>query len=366
MRAAWLQIDLDAYRANLRALAAYAGAPVTAIVKANGYGHGMREMARAAVDAGCPGVAVALPEEGVELRAGGQPGSILVMGLSLEDQASLLVEYDLEVVVSRWELVGALASEARRQGRLAAIHVKVDTGMTRVGVEPEAALDLCRRIEAEPGIRLAGVMTHFAAAEAEDLVSAREQWDRFQPLVEALRSQVGTPLLHSANSAAALWFRPARLDRVRGGLLTYGVPPAPRRLPFEVRPVASLKARVVQVKEVPPGRSVSYGGTWTSDRRCRLALLPIGYADGVPWALSNRGEVLLSGGRAPIRGRVCMDQFVVEVTDLPPVSAGDEAVLIGTLGEHTITAQDVADQADTISYEILTRFSARLPRLFDQ
>lgn len=363
MRSAWVEVDLESYRRNLRALTEFTARPVLAVVKANGYGHGLREVAAAALEAGCPGVAVALPEEGAELRAGGQSGRIVVLGLSLEEQAELLVENDLEPVVTREEVLVALAKAARRGGKQAPVHVKVDTGMTRVGVEPEAALRFCRRVAEDPHLRLAGVATHFASAEDADLQGVEEQWARFEPLAREVEGWVPRPLLHAANSAASLWFPPARLDCVRGGLLAYGVPPAPRPLPFPVSPVASLLARVVQVRDVPAGAAVSYGGTWTAPRPSRLALVPLGYGDGYPWALSNRGEALLHGRRAPIRGRVCMDQLVLDVTDLPSVRPGDVAVFIGQQGEEVITVSEVAERCGTISYEILTRLAARLPRV---
>ena len=363
MRAAWIELNLDAYRANLRALSAYTERPVLAVVKANGYGHGLATMAAAAREAGCPGVAVALPEEGAELRAAGLTGRIVVLGLSLEQQAELLVEHHLEPVVSREEVLLALAEAARRRGARAEVHVKVDTGMHRVGVSPAEALHFARRVHDDPDLTLAGVSTHFASADDDDLGSVEAQWSRFEPLARELETWSPRPLLHAANSAASLWFPPARLDCVRGGLLTYGVPPAPRELPFLVQPVASLKARIVQVREVSAGASVSYGGTWTAPRPTRLALVPLGYGDGYPWALSNCGEALVRGQRVPIRGRVCMDQLLLDVTDLPPVEPGEIAVFIGAQGDEIITVSEVAAAAGTISYEILTRLAARLPRM---
>lgn len=363
MRAAWLEIDLNAYRSNLRALAAHTGRPVLAVVKANGYGHGLRRMAAAALEAGCAGVAVAAPEEGADLRAGGQPGRIVVLGLALEDHADLLVEYGLEPVVTRREVLAALSAAALRQRTVANVHAKVDTGMTRVGLEPQDALDFCRRVGQTPGLRLVGVATHFACAEEDDLAPTAAQWQRFEPLARELAGWAPRPMLHAANSAAALWFPAARLDWVRGGLVTYGVPPAPRALPFSITPVASLKGRIVQVREVPAGVAVSYGGTWVAPRPSRLAVVPLGYGDGYPWALSNQGEALVQGQRVPIRGRVCMDQVVLDVTDLPIVQVGEIAVFIGRQEEEEITASEVAERAGTISYEILTRFAARLPRV---
>jgi alanine racemase len=367
MRPAWIEVDLDAYRHNIRALAEYAGVPVLAVVKANGYGHGLVPMSRAAVDAGCPGVGVALPEEGAELREAGQPGRILVMGLSLEEQADLLVRYDLDAVVTRQEMLRAVSEAAGRLGRTASVHVKVDTGMSRVGVPHDQAVALCGEALSTAGMRLAGVMTHFASAEAPDGEQNAEQWARFEPLVREFSMWLPRPALHAANSAAALWFPLARLDWVRAGLLTYGVSPGgDRPLPVPVRPVASIRAKITQVREVPAGSRVSYGGTWTAERTTRLALAPLGYADGIPWALGNRGAALIHGRRAPIRGRVCMDQIILDVTNLPPVRVGDVATFLGGDGAERITAEEIASLAGTIPYEVLTGMATRLPRVHNR
>lgn len=335
-----------------------------AVVKANAYGHGLERIARAAEEAGCPAVGVALPEEGAALREAGFHRRIVVLGLSLEEQAVLIAERGLEAAVARPEMLRALAEAGRRCGRRVRVHVKVDTGMTRAGIEPEATPAFCAEIAADAHLELAGVFTHFAAAEVPESVQA--QWERFAPLVAALRggAPFGGPLFHAANSAAALWFPPARLDWVRCGLVTYGVAPAAGQLPFPVEPVLSLHARLVQVREVPAGRAVGYGGTWVTPRPSRLALAPLGYADGLPWSLSNRGEALIRGRRVPIRGRICMDQVILDVTDLPPVAAGEEAVFIGRQGAEAIPVEEAARQAGTLSYEILTRLSERLPRVY--
>lgn len=363
MRSAWIEINLDAYRRNLRALATHAGCPVLAVVKANAYGHGLAPIAQAALEAGCPGVGVALPEEGAELRAAGQDGRIVVLGLAMEDHAELIATHSLEPVVTREEVLRELSQAGQRARQPVPVHLKVDTGMTRVGVEPEAALPLCDRIRQDPHLRLAGLLTHFASADEADLEFTQAQWERFVPLMEAVRGWSPHPVLHAANSPATLWFPPARLDWVRGGIATYGVPPADHPTECALEPVLALKARLVQVKEVPAGRRVSYAGAWTSPRLSRLAIAPLGYADGIPWSLSDCGSALVRGCRVPIRGRVCMDQLVLDVTELPRVEPGEEAVFIGRQGEDEITAVEVANQAGTISYEILTRMAARLPRL---
>lgn len=362
MRTAWLEINLDAYRRNLQALSAHTGRPVLAVLKANAYGHGLTLLAPAAMDAGCPGVAVALPEEGAELRAGFE-GRIVVFGVTLPDQALLLVENDLEPTVIRTKTAIALSDAAAAAGKQIGVHIKVDTGMTRVGIEPEQALAFCAEVASLPGLRLAGVYTHFAGAESEDATSVEAQWALFRPIVDALSTWSPRPAVHAANSPAGIWFPPSWLDWIRGGIVTFGVPPSGRELPFDVEPVATLKARLVQVREVPPGRKVSYSGTWTAPRPSRLALAPLGYADGVPWALGNRGCALVRGQRVPIVGRICMDQLVLDVTEVPPIEEGEEAVFLGRQGHQQITAMEWADLAGTISYEILTGLSPRLPRL---
>ena len=363
MRTAWLEINLDAYQRNLQALSAHTGRPVLAVLKANAYGHGLSLLAPAALEAGCPGVAVALPEEGAELRASGFGGRIIVFGVTLPEQAAFLVEHALEPTAIRAETALAISVAALALGKEIGVHVKVDTGMTRVGIEPEIALAFCSEVAALPGLRLAGVYTHFAGAESQDSSSVEAQWALFQPLVEAVSAWSPRPVVHAANSPAGIWFGPSWLDWIRGGIVTYGVPPGGRELPFHVEPVAALKARLVQVREVPAGRKVSYSGTWTAPRPSRLALAPLGYADGVPWALGNRGCALVRGQRVPIVGRICMDQLVLDVTELPPIDEGEEAVFLGRQGHQQITAMEWADLAGTISYEILTRLSPRLPRV---
>ncbi len=359
---AWVEVDLDAYRANLKALSTAAGCPVLAVVKANAYGHGLLPIAHAAVQTGVAGLAVARVEEGLALRESGLTARILVLSPLIAEQAAVAVEADLETVALRGEVLDELSRTAVTHGRPARIHVKVDTGMGRVGVEPEDVMELCRRLIAQPGLELAGVMTHFASADHSPEATA-VQWSRFKPLVEATGQEFPGVVLHAANSAAAVRFPPSRLHWVRGGLITYGVPPAEGPLPFRPLPVASVHARILQIKPVPAGRATGYGGAWVPQRNSRIAVTALGYADGVPWALSNRGFALVGGGIAPIRGRVCMDQTMLDVTDLPDVLPGDTATFLGRRGPNEITATQLAELAGTIPYEILTRLADRLPRL---
>ena len=365
MRAAWLEIDLEAYRANLRAVRAAVDAPLLAIVKGNAYGHGLVRIAGAALDAGCWGLGVGVAVEAIALRRAGVKGEIIVLGLSLPDEAGDIVEHDLHTVISSTAMADALAGAAWREGKPARVHVKVDTGMTRAGLDPEAAIDLCRRIWDLPGVELAGVMTHFAAAD--DPARAREQWELFQPICKFFSAWPhGRPRLHAANSACCLWFRQAALDLARPGIVTFGVLPADGEATLDVRPVLSLKARLVQVREVPAGRAVSYGGDFVTRRASRLAIAPVGYGDGLPWRLSNAGAALVRGELAPIRGRVCMDQVVLDVTQVPQAGVGDEAVFIGRQGDRERRVADLAREAGTIPYEVLTGLSVRLPRRYSE
>ncbi len=365
MRPAWIDVDLCAYRSNLRAMMDHTGRPALAVVKANAYGHGLVPCARAAMAEGCAGVGVALAEEGAELRSSGFEGRILVLGLGLEEQAALLVEHDLEATVSRHEMLDALAAAATARGAEAKVHVKIDTGMTRAGVDPTEGLALCGAVRDYRHLQLAGVMTHFASADSEDTAFTRDQWNAFEPLLTEVAAWTPRPMLHAANSPAGVWFSPSWLDWVRVGILSYGVLPNPSRpLPFDITPVARVSARIVQIREVAAGRQVSYGGTWTAERPSRLALVPIGYADGLPWALSNRGSALVCGVRAPVRGRICMDQLVLDVTEIPGAGISTEAVFIGREGDAEITVAEVAGLAGTLTYEVLTRLSPRLPRRY--
>jgi alanine racemase len=365
MRGAWIEVDLEAYRANLAGLReSCGGRPVLAVVKANAYGHGLVRMAQAAVAAGCPGVAVARPEEGLALRAAGFQAPVLVLGLWPLEQAAEVVRAGLDCVVAQAEAVAALAA-ARERGDRVRVHLKVDTGMTRVGVAPEAALAFVEAILARPQLSLAGVMTHFASAD-EDPEATAAQWARFQPVIAAIAARAPErPLFHAANSAAALWFPPARLDLIRPGLASYGVLPVDgRSLPFRPQPVLSLHGQVAAVRWVEAGARVGYGGTYVTTRRSRLGVVPLGYGDGLPWRCAGRLSALVQGRRVPVVGRISMDQVVLDLTDIPYGEPGERATFIGRQGDEEIRVTDLACAAGTIPYEILTGMAARLPRVY--
>lgn len=365
MRAAWLEVNTEAYKENFRAMTRFAGTPALAVVKANGYGHGLVEISRAAVEAGAVALGVALPEEGAVLREAGIEARIVVLAPILPDQAEETVGLDLEPVVSQPEVLDALSRAAIRRETQAAVHVKVDTGMTRVGAEPARAVELIHSIRRDPALRLAGVMTHFATVDADEMESIRVQLASFHSVLEQAEIQPGGAVgRHAAASAAALCFPDSRLDYFRAGLVAYGAYPSLRPFPPDVSPVLSLRASVAQLRRVPAGREVGYGGTWTTPRPTTLALIPLGYADGTPYSLSNRGVALIRGRRAQIRGRVCMDQILLDVTDIAGAALGDRVTLIGADGADRIRVEEMAMAARTTPYEVLTRLSTRLPRLY--
>jgi alanine racemase len=370
MRPTRAEVDLSAIASNVKLACRLAGpaTKVMAVVKADAYGHGAVAVARTALEAGAARLGVAIPEEAIPLRAAGIACPILVLGPIAPEQADLVAAHGLDQCVSDLSQAEALSRAARGSGRVLDLHVKVDTGMGRVGIRPREVREVAEKILALPSVRLAGLMTHFAEAEAEEPDFAREQLARFAEAARDVSAvlQGGMPIRHAANSAALLFLPQARLDLVRPGIMLYGCHPRGRRHPAEpaLRPALRLRTAISQLKDVPRGAGVSYGRTFVASRDIRVATLPIGYADGVGRLLSNRGHVLLRGRRVPIIGRVCMDMTMVDVTDLPEVSVGDEAVLIGRQGAEEITADEVAELQGTISYEILCRIGPRVPRVY--
>mgnify|MGYP001952104237 CR=1 FL=1 len=369
LRPTWVEIDLDAIAHNVRKLQQLAApAQVMAVVKADGYGHGAVMVARAALAHGARRLAVAVVEEGVHLRQSAIACPILVLGWTPPEQYGLALRYDLELTVSSEDEARALAEAARREGRRVRVHLKIDTGMGRLGLrwdEPRLG-EIAARIAALSYVEVAGVYTHLATADEPEAELTGRQLAAFARALEALeRHGVRPPLRHMANSAALLRLPAARYDLVRPGIALYGLEAFPGAVAaFDLRPALSWKTRVALVKEVPPGTPISYGATFVTRRRSRIATLPVGYADGLRRALSNRGQVLVHGRRAPIVGRVCMDQVMIDVTDAGDVAVGDEVVLIGSQGDERITADEMAGWMDTIGYEVVTGIGRRVPRIY--
>lgn len=364
-RDVWVEIDLGAIAHNFRVIrkCIQGGAKLCAVVKANAYGHGAVAVAHEALGAGADYLAVATAEEGLELRAAGILAPILVLGLVPEEAAPELVEKDLTQAVCDMGLAEAISREAKRQGKSARIHLKMDTGMGRIGVPPEDAASLAGRIAALPGVELEGVFSHFAAADEADKGFVREQLARFRRGIGEMEKEgIFPPLKHIAESAAILEIPEAHFDMVRAGIIQYGLWPSREvSRSVELRQAMRLMAKISFIKSVPIGGSIGYGRAFRATRESRIATLPLGYADGYIRAYGPKGQVELHGKRAPIAGRVCMDQVMVDVTDIPEAKVGDEVTLFGS---DTLTTEEAAGWLGTINYEVTCLVSGRVPRIY--
>jgi alanine racemase len=368
-RPVWAEIDLAAVRANVRALREHCEpARFLAVVKADGYGHGAVPVAEAALEAGAAGLGVALVEEGIELRSAGIDAPILVLSEPVAEAAASVVAYGLTPVVYTLHGIDALAKAVADRGardRLS-VHLKVDTGMHRVGCQVDDAVELATQVADRPELELAGVCTHLAVADEPDNPYTAEQLARFDDVLRALRERdLPTGVVHACNTAGALDWPQARFDMVRVGIGCYGIAPADElEGRVTLKPAMSVKARVSQVKSVRSGARVSYGLRYETDRDTRIATVPIGYADGVPRELPHHGgEAIVRGRRCPIAGTVTMDQLMLDVGDLP-VEVGDEVVLIGRQDGEEITAASWARAMGTIAYTIVCGIGPRVPRVY--
>ena len=380
-RPAWAEIDLAAVAHNAGVLAQLAGpAELCAVVKAHGYGHGGPAVARAALAGGASRLAVALVDEGVELREHGVTAPVLLLSECDPGAAATALSYGLTPTLYSAEGIGAFTAAAAAAGRPVDVHVKVDTGMHRVGAAPEDLPGIAAAVQGEPLLRLEGVWTHLPVADGErpeDRAFTEGQLDHFDRLVaDLVAAGIRAPLLHAANTAGAVAFPRSRHDVVRCGLGLYGYLPGgpvggPVRAAFDeqaggerLRPAMSLKARVVAVRTLEAGERPSYGRLRPLPTRSLVATVPIGYADGVPRALFDGGyEVLIGGVRRPLAGAVTMDQIVVDCGDDDSVRPGDEVVLLGQQGSEIITADDWAAMLGTISYEVVCGVGPRMPRI---
>ena len=368
-----IQVDLDAIAANAATMLDRAdGAQLCAVVKAGGYGHGSIDVAYAALEGGATWLAVALVEEGHALRDAGIGVPILVLSEPPPDVMSEAFDARLTPTIYTVQGVDAAAAAAAAGGGGGAaggkwqVHLKVDTGMHRVGAHPADALEIARRIVAAPSLHLGGTFTHLATADEPSRPETAEQLELFDRTLDELsRASMDPGLRHAANSAGALVHPSARLDMVRVGIALYGIEPAPGLASdTELQPAMSLHAEVTMVKHLAAGDGVSYGLRHVFERPSTVAVVPLGYADGIPRRLGAAGgEVLIGGVRRPVRGVVTMDQTIVEVTDGPEVSPGDPVVLLGSQGVEEVTAQEWAERLDTIPYEVVCGFSVRLPRV---
>jgi alanine racemase len=361
-------VDLDAIRHNAGAARDVVGADcmVMAVVKAQAYGHGAVAVARAALEAGADWLGVARVREGVQLRDAGFHAPILVLGPMASDEIPAMVERGLRPTLVSLEQVTAVAAAAQKAGRVVPVHLKVETGLGRYGAPVDEVLSWMPRAAGLPGLEWEGLCSHFATADEDDPTYARAQLAAFQSARRRLeRAGFWFPVSHMAASAAMLGMEESHMDMVRVGLSLYGLYPSQRLASrAALRPALSLHGRVARVFRLRAGQSVGYGRTFVADRPLDVALIPIGYADGLPRSHSNRGFVLINGRRAPLVGRVSMDQCVVDVTGCGPVHEGDPVVVIGSQGEETISCEEFAKRSGTISYEVLTSLGCRLPRVY--
>ena len=362
----YVKIDLDTIAANFRAVQEKAGVPVMAVVKADAYGHGAVQVARLLQDQ-CAFFGVSSMLEALELRQAGLTAPILILGRMPIAALEHAVREDVRPTIFHYEDAVALSQEAVRQGKIANFHFAVDTGMGRIGFQPtREAAECCAAIVRLPGIRAEGIFSHFATADCADLTAARQQaekFDAFCALLEELGVQI--PIRHLDNSAGLMNF-PDHYQLVRSGIVTYGMYPSqevePQLLPL--KPALQWLSRVTHVKTLPAGRPISYGGTYVTSRPTVVATVPVGYADGYRRSLSGKFSVLIHGKRAPILGRICMDQLMVDVTDIPGVALDDRVTLVGRDGDEVITVEAIAAAADSFNYEFVCGISRRVPRIY--
>ncbi len=374
LRATRAEINLDHLKHNLTCFRERikGQTEIMAVVKADGYGHGSVEVAGLALKYGAGWLGVAFVEEGIKLRENGFTAPILVLNPPFADQLHLFFEYDLIPTVftmEKAELVSALAVKKKRNKE---VHLKVDTGMGRIGVFPHTAAEaFLEKIRALPNLAVGGIYTHFATADERDKSYAWEQLSSFYELIHSLKKKkICPPVVHAANSAAALEIPESWFDLVRLGISMYGHYPSPEinKKIIPLKPLMSLKSNISFLKQVPAGTCISYGCTWKAKSDTRVATVPLGYGDGYSRLLSNKAGVLIRGKRYPVIGRVCMDQFMVDVSPDPDIKAGDEVVLFGKQcggkPNEAITVEEIAGLMGTINYEVLCAVGKRVPRVY--
>ena len=366
----WVEINLDAIASNVKNIKKLIGdkKELMAVVKGNAYGHDILEIASVVLNNGATRLAVARLEEGIFLRKTGVTVPILVLGLTLKQQAELLVSYNITPTVCEYEMIEKLSESAIKKDKLIKVHLKIDTGMGRIGIFPHDILRFIKRVRTLKNVEIEGIFTHFSVADEKDKTYTEKQFQKFMEVLTVLEKEgVRIPIKHVGNSATFLDLPHMWLDLVRPGISVYGLYPS-REVQKTVKliPAHSFKTRIVFLKELSMGESIGYGRTYTTrKRRTKVASLPVGYADGYNRLLSNQGEVLVRGNRVSVIGRVCMDQTMIDVSDLPQVEIGDEVVLWGRQGQEEITVEEIADKIKTINYEVVHMSDKkRVPKLF--
>ncbi len=369
-RPAWLEINLPNIAHNIRQIRRLLKpeTELMAVVKANGYGHGAEKIAFTVLDAGANRLGVATLGEGVQLRKEGIMAPVMVLGYVAADQAEVAIKYNIGQTIYSFAAAQAISLKAQEKNKTAVVHIKVDTGMGRIGFLPgEDSVEEVCRIMNLPNLYVEGIYTHFSTADEMDKTYTYLQKQRFDDFVAAIETQgYHIPIKHAANSAALIDLPETHYDMVRAGMVMYGYYPSGEvaRNKIDILPALSLKCRVSCVKKVPAGTAISYGRKYITDSERVIASLPLGYADGYSRAFAQKGEVLLRGRRVPIVGTICMDQLMVDVTSLGGVDIGEKAVVIGRQGNDEITIEELAAKANTINYEIICMLSERIPRRY--
>ena len=362
----YLTIDLDRIAANFKAIQQKAGVPVMAIIKADAYGHGAVQVARQLQDS-CAYFGVSSMLEALELRNAGIKTPILILGQIPPKAFSVAIREGIRPTIFRYEDAAALSETARELGMEAPFHFAVDTGMSRIGFQAtQEDADICAKSAALPGLVPEGLFSHFATADCEDLTKSKLQAERFEAFDQMLRDRgVQVKIRHMDNSAGIMNFQ-KHYGLVRAGIVMYGMYPSSEVDPLDLplQPALSWSSRVTCVKTLPAGREISYGGTYVTTKPTVVATVPVGYADGYRRSLSGKFYVLIHGQKAPILGRICMDQMMVDVTDIPHTQVGDKVVLVGADGENTITMEEISAAADTFNYEFVCGISRRVPRYY--
>ena len=345
------------------------GTKIVAVIKADGYGHGAEAIARLIEDYDYIwGFAVATPEEALQLRTFGVKKPILILGIVFEEYFTQMIAKEIRLTVCTYEMAQKLSEEAQRQGRDVHIHIGLDTGMSRIGfADRQESVEEIKKISQLPNLKIEGMFTHFARADETDRSPAIDQLNRYLNFAKLLEDAgIQIPMKHCSNSAGIIRVPEANLNAVRAGITIYGIYPSNEveRDIVKLIPAMELKSHISYIKTVEPGAAFSYGGTFTAKKEMKVATIPVGYADGYPRSLSNKGWVLIHGKKAPILGRVCMDQFMVDITKIPDAKAGDEVTLIGKDGKEFISIEKFGDLSGRFSYEFASDISKRVPRVY--
>ena len=369
LRPAWAEINLSNLDYNIKQIIMKAGGrEIIGVVKADGYGHGSVEVSSVLLENGVKTLAIATLQEAITLREAGFTCPIIMLGITPEMYADTLLKYGITPVVSSYENAAAISEAAKAVGRTVEALVAVDTGMGRIGFLPgDESVEEFRKIGKLSNLKIKGLFSHFATADEKDKAYAEQQLAHYNKIYEKLNAAgVDIPFRTFANSAAIMEIPAAHFDAVRPGIILYGCYPSGEvdRNQLSIKPVMSVKANIVHLKKVQSGFSVSYGRKFTTARESLIATLALGYADGYPRYLSGKGRVIVNGVYAPVAGNICMDQCMVDVTDVPGVKLGDEVVLMGSQGDLTVLADEIGEKTGTINYEVVCAFGQRLPKVY--